>query len=98
MDAVERASGHGEVPRQRGATGQHDRIEGSLDLGRRSHRDVGGAGRPDPAFLAGFRHARVRVVRATTDRSGAHEGDALRLHLGQAAVQDGLLILIWGTP
>ncbi len=37
-----------------------------------------------------------RARRAGTDRGGAHEGDPLGLHLGQPAVEDGLLHLELG--
>ena len=95
----ELAPGHRQVPGQRRAAGQHHGVELRLHLGRRAHLDVGGARHPEAAFLARLGRSSVaRLVPATTDRRRAHERDALGLHLGQSAVQHGLLHLELGDP
>ncbi len=96
VDAVELAPGHGEVARQGGAAGQHDRIEGGPHLGCGPHRDVGCARRADAALLPWLRRVAGRSLGTPAHRRGAHEGHALGLHLGQAAVQDRLLHLELG--
>ena len=102
MHAAQAAAGYRQIPGEGGPAGQHDGVELGPEVGGGAYGDIRRAGRAQSSLLPGldrpvrpvFAVVPTRAVRRSPSGAhgrGAHEGDALGLHLGQAPVQHRLL-------